>query len=235
MAIDAAIASASSSSSATTPSPSESLGFNSARGLEASILIDLVMGFQASLVTTIYNTASFDLATTIIYIFSTKKVMAFSVGNIAVLTDKKTYLSETIQVQISVAIIEVQAQIIAAGFELETTEADIEALVFPVPIEIPTAPELTKIEILTNDLEAMCANSNGLELSVTAISTALASTSLTGTSAEIVLELVASIEALSVALYGADLTNTVIQELCAQLITATIVGPSVALSVEQQV
>ena len=70
---------------------------------------------------------------------------------------------------------------------------------------------------------------------VNAISTALASTSLTGTSAEIVLELVASIEALSVALYGADLTNTVIQELCAQLITATIVGPSVALSVEQQV
>ena len=180
LAIDAAIASASSSSSATTPSPSESLGFNSARGLEASILIDLVMGFQASLVTTIYNTASFDLATTIIYIFSTKKVMAFSVGNIAVLTDKKIYLSETIQVQISVAIIEVQAQIIAAGFELETTEADIEALVFPVPIEIPTAPELTKIEILTNDLEAMCANSNGLELSVTAISTALASTSSTG-------------------------------------------------------
>ena len=56
----------------------------------------------------------------------------------------------------------------------------------------------------------------------------------TGTSAEIVLELVASIEALSVALYGADLTNTVIQELCAQLVTATIVGPSVALSVEQQ-
>ena len=106
--------------------------------------------------------------------------MAFSVGNIAVLTDKKIYLSETIQVQISVAIIEVQAQIIAAGFELETTEADIEALVFPVPIEIPTAPELTKIEILTNDLEAMCANSNGLELSVTAISTALASTSSTG-------------------------------------------------------
>ena len=49
------------------------------------------------------------------------------------------------------------------------------------------------------------------------------------------LELVASIEALSVALYGADLTNTVIQELCAQLITATVVGPSVALSVEQQV
>ena len=48
------------------------------------------------------------------------------------------------------------------------------------------------------------------------------------------LELVASIEALSVALYGADLTNTVIQELCAQLITATNEGPSVALSVEQQ-
>ena len=69
---------------------------------------------------------------------------------------------------------------------------------------------------------------------VTAISTALASTSLTGTSAEIVLELVASIEALSVALYGADLTNTVIQELCAQLITTTIVGHSVAPSVEQQ-
>ena len=160
--------------------------------------------------------------------------MIFSVVNIAVFTDKKTHLSETIQVQISVASIEVQAQMIAAGFELETTEADIEARVFPVLIEIPTAPELTKIEILTNDLEAMRANSNGLELFVTAISTAQASTSLTGTSAEIVLELVASIEALSVALYGADLANTVIQELCAQLITATNEGPSVALSVEQQ-
>ena len=90
--------------------------------------------------------------------------MIFSVVNIAVFTDKKTHLSETIQVQISVASIEVQAQTIAAGFELETTEADIEARVFPVLIEIPTAPELTKIEILTNDLEAMRANSNGLEL-----------------------------------------------------------------------
>ena len=66
--------------------------------------------------------------------------MTFSVVNIAVFTDKKTHLSETIQVQISVAIIEVQAQIIAAGFELETTETDIEARVFPVLIEIPTAP-----------------------------------------------------------------------------------------------
>ena len=47
--------------------------------------------------------------------------------------------------------------------------------------------------------------------------------------------LVSSIEAMSVALYGPDLTNTALQEMCAELVKATVVKPSQWLSAEQKV
>ena len=56
-----------------------------------------------------------------------------------------------------------------------------------------------------------------------------------GASAETIVELVSSIEALSVALYGPDLSNTVIQEICAKLVKETIVTASQTLSTTQKV
>ena len=56
-----------------------------------------------------------------------------------------------------------------------------------------------------------------------------------GTEAEIVVGLVSSIEAMSVALYGPDLTNLALQEMCAELVKATVVNPSQWLSAEQKV
>ena len=47
--------------------------------------------------------------------------------------------------------------------------------------------------------------------------------------------LVSSIEAMSVALYGPDLTNLALQEMCAELVKATVVNPSQWLSAEQKV
>ena len=115
-----------------------------------------------------------DLAKTILYIFSTKKILPFSEDDVAELEAHKSYLTDITQVQITIAITHVQEAIIEVlGETLETTEDDIEELVFPVPVESTIDPELTKIEALTNDLEAMCANSNGLELSLEAISSAL--------------------------------------------------------------
>lgn len=57
----------------------------------------------------------------------------------------------------------------------------------------------------------------------------------TGASGNTVLEVVTSIEALSVALYGPDLSNTIIQELCAKLVKITIVKASQTLTTAQKV
>ena len=135
-------------------------------------MLDLIIGFTAALELNIYYPA-YDLAKTILYIFSTKKILPFSEDDVAELDDQKFHLTDITQVQIEIAITKVQEAIIESGETLETTEDDIEELVFPVPVESPIDPELTKIEALTNDLEAMCANSNGLELSLVAISYAL--------------------------------------------------------------
>ena len=56
-----------------------------------------------------------------------------------------------------------------------------------------------------------------------------------GASGATVLEVVTSIEALSVALYGPDLSNTIIQELCAKLVKITIVKASKTLTSAQKV
>ena len=136
-------------------------------------MLDLIIGFRAALELNIYYPA-YDLAETILYIFSTKKILPFSEDDVAELEAHKSYLTDITQVQITIAITHVQEAIIEVlGETLETTEDDIEELVFPIPIESPIDPELTKIEALTKDLEAMCANSNGLELSLEAISYAL--------------------------------------------------------------
>ena len=56
-----------------------------------------------------------------------------------------------------------------------------------------------------------------------------------GSEADVVVGLVSSIEAMSIALYGPDLTNTALQEMCAELVKATVVNPSQWLSAEQKV
>ena len=173
LAIDAAIESVNPPlSRSSTPSAITSLQFNSSKGLQTHILLDLIIGFSAALELNIYYPA-YDLAETLLYIFSTKRILPFSEDDVAELEDHKVYLTDTTQVKIIMKITEVQEAIIGSGETLETTEDDIVELVFPLPVESTIDPELTKIEALTNDLEAMCANSNGLELSLEAISYAL--------------------------------------------------------------
>ena len=58
---------------------------------------------------------------------------------------------------------------------------------------------------------------------------------IAGASGSTVVEVVTSIEALSVALYGPDLDNTIIQELCAKLVKITIVKASQTLTTAQKV
>ena len=76
---------------------------------------------------------------------------------------------------------------------------------------------------------------NGLQLSLSAIETALQSTSSTGVEERTVLELVTGIEAFSAALYGSDLSNTIIQTLSAQLVEVTIVSANIQISDETKV
>lgn len=183
LAINAAIDSVSSSSSSTTSS-STSVQFNSSKGLKTQTLINLILGFHAAFVTTIYTPTAHDLAKTILYIFSTKKIMAFSTDDVTELNTQKTFLKDVIQVRITAAISEVQAEITAAGKTVETTEDDIEKFTFPIAAETTTTTttKLTKVELLLVTLKAMLANLDGLKLSLTAISTALASSSSSGES-----------------------------------------------------
>ena len=110
--------------------------------------------------------------------------MAFSTDDVTELNTQKTFLKDVIQVRITAAISEVQAEITAAGKTVETTEDDIEKFTFPIAAETTTTTttKLTKVELLLVTLKAMLANLDGLKLSLTAISTALASSSSSGES-----------------------------------------------------
>ena len=108
--------------------------------------------------------------------------MAFSTDDVTELNTQKTFLKDVIQVRITAAISEVQAEITAAGKTVETTEDDIEKFTFPIASETTTTTKLTKVELLMVTLKAMLANLDGLKLSLTAISTALASSSSSGES-----------------------------------------------------
>ena len=70
------------------------------------------------------------------------------------------------------------------GVERGSTEDDIKKFTFPLKEENETSTttvvKLSKVEILTITLKAMLANLNGLKTSLTAISTAIKSTSSSG-------------------------------------------------------
>ena len=156
--------------------------FNSDVGLKAEIFIDLVQGFYATLVSSIYSEVAQQLGENIIYVASTKKIMSFSAENVATLEEQKSLLQDVVQVNITVTIVEVQTEIIEKYGNVEITEDDIEKLVFPLPQLNVTEPETldSKLEIMTQTLKDLLANLNGLQLMIKAIDAALISTSLTG-------------------------------------------------------
>ena len=209
--------------------------FNSAKGLETKIVLNLIQGFHGTLVSTIYAESAYDLAQTILFILSTKKILAFTSEDQQILEEEILFFKQIQEKVIKVAIENTQALIIESGATLETTEADIVKLSFPVSIEEEEPSTLTKIEFLTLTLQSLLANMNGLQLSLSAIETALQSTSSTGVEERTVLELVTGIEAFSAALYGPDLSNTIIQTLSAQLVKVTIVSASIQISDETKV
>ena len=149
--------------------------FNSARGLDPQIFIDLILGFHASFLTTIYSDSAYSFAMNIIYIASTKKFLPFE--DVTELQNIETLLID-IQVRIDVAITEVQTAINIDG-TVETTA--VEALVFPIPKPIFTAPEgMTEVEFLILTIKGILGNINGLQMTLNSISAALESTSSIG-------------------------------------------------------
>ena len=180
LAINAAIASESSSSSS---SSNSTVQFNSEKGLKGQIIVNLILGFHGAMVTTIYSPSAYELADNILYIMSTKKMQTFTEDHIKELESQKTFLTTVIQTLIQTLIKEVQTEIKKDG-TVETTEDDIKKFTFPLKEENETSTttvvKLSKVEILTITLKAMLANLNGLKTSLTAISTAIKSTSSSG-------------------------------------------------------
>ena len=195
--------------------------FNSAKGLETKIILSLIQAFHGTLVSTIYADSAYDLAQTILFILSTKKILAFTSADQEILEEEILFFKQIQEKVIKVAIEKTQSLIIESGATIETTEADIVKLTFPISLEEEKPSTLTKVETLTQILQSLLANMNGLQLSLTAIETAIQSTSTTGVEERTILELVTGIEAFSAALYGPDLSDTIIQTLAAQLVKVT--------------
>ena len=144
--------------------------------------MNLIVGFHGALVSTIYSPSAFDLADNILYIMSSKKIQSFTTAHITELKSQKTFLTTVIQTLIQTSITTVQTEIKKNG-TVETTKDDIEKFTFPQKEENETttsATKLSKVEIITLNLKAMLANLNGLKTSLTAISTAIKSTSTSG-------------------------------------------------------
>ena len=179
LAIEAAISSVLSSYT-----NSGTVQLNSEKGLKAETIVNLIVGFHGALVTTIYSRSAFELAENILYIMSSKKIQKFTDAHITELKTQKSFLTSVIQTLIKTTIVEVQTEIKVNG-TVETTEDDITKFTFPLKEadEASTpATKLSKVEILIVRLKAMLANLDGLKISLTAISTAIKSTSTSGRS-----------------------------------------------------
>ena len=132
---------------------------------------------------TLYSQDGYELAKTVIMIFSTKKIQALTDSDVTKIKTMQTLLTTVLRVQILAEISTVQTAITDSGSTLETTEADITKFTFPLTEETQESEtSLTEVERLTIVLKALLANKNGLETAITAISTALSSTSSSGAS-----------------------------------------------------
>ena len=211
--------------------------FNSKLGLKPATIIGLIEGFDASLVRTLYSQDGYELAKTVLMIFSTKKIQALTDSDVTQIKSMQTLLSTVLKIQILAEISTVQTAITDAGSTLEKTEADITKLTFPLSEESEETEEssLTEVERLTIVLQALLANKNGLEVAITAITTALSSSSSTGASGAKVIEFVHSLVALSVSLYGPDLEKTIIQSVALDLVKITIITASAELTATEKV
>ena len=160
-------------------STNQTAKFNAKRGLKAQTFLDLILGFHAAFVATIYTESAQKLAKNILYVASTKKIMAFSTENVTELENQKTFLKDVIQIIIETRITEIQASIKLNG-TVETTEDDIEKFSFPIPEKIETDSKLTKIEILTLTLKDLLSNLDALQITVKSINAAMSSSSSSG-------------------------------------------------------
>ena len=229
LAIEAAVNSVSSSSSTTTTN------FNSELGLKPKTILNLVEGFDASLVRTLYATTGYDMAKTIILIFSNKKIQKLEASDITSITSMKNLLTTVLKVQIETEITSVQKEITDAGETVKTTE--VTKLTFPMKAEEEDATEASTNaeDSLLVILKNLIATKDGLEKSITAINKAISSSSTTGVSGAKVIEFAHSVEALSAALYGADLENSIIQKAAVDLVKVTIVTASAKVTTAEQV
>ena len=230
LAVEAALSSVSSSTTA-------GANFNSDLGLKPAAITGLIEGFDASLVRTLYSQDGYELAKTIIMIFSTKKIQALTDSDVTQIKTMQTLLTTVLRVQILHEITTVQLEITSGGSSVETTEADITKLTFPLTEETAEASEssLTEVQRLTIVIQALLANKNGLENAISAITRALSSSSTSGASGAKVIEFVHSLSALSVSLYGADLEKTIIQSVALDVVKITMVTASAKLTATEKV
>merc|ERR1719495_2857468 len=104
----------------------------------------------------------------------------------------------------------------------------------PISSESSSTDVMDKKTKLMKELKALLANRNGLEMTSKSITTALSSTSTSGATGTIVVEMVHAVEAIAVCLYGTDLKETVLQSLSAELYKQTVASDSMKVTEEEK-
>jgi len=207
-------------------------GFNSKRGIPAMYLVRLIKGFLRSMTRTVYSRSALRISKTILYTVSKKKVQAFTSSQITIIKTVKTTLVTVVKKKVTTMITSVREEMQKVNMTPEKLTE--ETLTFPY--EKPISSESLSTDVmnkktkLMKELKALLANRNGLEMTSKSITTALSSTSTSGATGTIVVEMVHAVEAIAVCLYGADLKETVLQSLSAELYKQTVVSDSMKVT-----
>jgi len=210
--------------------------FNSKRGIPAMYLVRLIKGFLRSMTRTVYSRSALRISKTILYTVSKKKVQAFTSSQITIIKKVKTTLVTVVKQKVTTMITNVRAEMTKVDMTPEKLTE--ETLTFPY--EKPISSESSSTDVmnkktkLMKELKALLANRNGLEMTSKSITTALSSTSTSGATGTIVVEMVHAVEAIAVCLYGTDLKETVLQSLSAELYKQTVASDSMKVTEEEK-
>ena len=154
--------------------------FNSKRGLNATLIENLIQGFYSFISTSLYSTSTYELSKSVLYTITNKKLQALSTSNLNSLSSITTKLS-TIKAKMKIEVSSIQTQIFNQNETPLITASTITKISYPFTGTISAISGLKGAAEKIRILKALFANRNGLESTIRSIITATESTSTTGT------------------------------------------------------
>ena len=154
--------------------------FNSKRGLNATLIENLIQGFYSFISTSLYSTSTYELSKSVLYTITNKKLQALSTSNLNSLSSITTKLS-TVKAKMKIEVSSIQTQIFNQNETPLITASTITKISYPFTGTISAISGLKGAAEKIRILKALFANRNGLESTIRSIITATESTSTTGT------------------------------------------------------